>query len=459
MDNSLSNDINIQPSNNNHDKVSPLQRFGNPSRTEEVAVIIDKMPTKFGIIVTSIVIGLVILLLLFGWLIKYPDVLRGQITINARQSPIKFVAATAGNLILLHNNAGEKIKQGEYIALIKNSAKLKDVKLLDSLLSQINIHEVNYEANRHFFPENIEVGELNNKYFVFLNALYQFLDYSIQQPFEKQKGTNKKMLATQQKLMNQLHNDYQREKQKYTTTLSLYKKSAVLFADSVISKADFEKAIISTLSSEQEFKSVDKQITNTDYQISDAVNKLQLLAIQKLEKERELAINLFNTYYELQDNIKQWEHKYVFVSPINGQIDFLSFLKTDDYVQTGQELFKIIPDEIEMIGQVLLPEQGSGKVIDGQDVIIKLDNYPYTQFGSIKGNVKNISLATNQQALSNAQNKVNSYLVVVTLPNGLSTNYGTTLNFHFEAKGTAEIITDNRRLIERLFDNLRYKLK
>jgi predicted nucleotidyltransferase len=39
--------------------------------------------------------------------------------------------------------------------------------------------------------------------------------------------------------------------------------------------ADFEKAVINTLSSEQEFKSVDKQITNTDYQISDAGNKLK----------------------------------------------------------------------------------------------------------------------------------------------------------------------------------------
>jgi hypothetical protein len=42
---------------------------------------------------------------------------------------------------------------------------------------------------------------------------------------------------------------------------------------------------------------------------------------------------------------------------------------------------------------------------------------------------------------------------------GLKTNYGVELNFHAEAKGTAEIITEDRRLIERFFDNLRYKLK
>jgi hypothetical protein len=252
----------------------PFEKIGQ-NRTEEVADIIEKMPTKFGVVVSGIVITLVLLLFLFGWLIKYPDVLRGQITINARQSPVKFVAGVSGNLILLHSNAGEKINKGEYIALIKNSANYEDVKLLDSLLNSVNIHQINYEQHRNFFPENIEVGELNNKYFLFLNALYQFLDYSIQQPFEKQKGINEKMLRTQQKLMNQLHDDYLRQQKRYTTTLSLYKKNATLFTDSVISKADFEKAIINTLSSEQEFKSVDKQITNTDYQISDAGNKLK----------------------------------------------------------------------------------------------------------------------------------------------------------------------------------------
>ncbi|WP_026729144.1 hypothetical protein [Flavobacterium denitrificans] len=56
--------------------------------------------------------------------------------------------------------------------------------------------------------------------------------------------------------------------------------------------------------------------------------------------------------------------------------------------------------------------------------------------------------------------EINSYLIEVVLPFGLKTNYGVELNFHAESKGTAEIITEDRRLIERFFDNsLRYELK
>lgn len=429
------------------------------NRTEEVAYIIEKMPTRFGLIISSIVIGLTALLFLFGWLIKYPEILRGQITVNTRQAPIKLIAGTPGNLILLRNKAGSAVKAGEYIAYIKNSADLKDVQQLDSLLKQVDIHGVSYQKHRHFFPETLALGDLNNKYFSYLNALYQFLDYRVQQPFTAQKDINTKLLQMQKVMLQELQNDYKSQKIKYKTSQSLFGKDSVLFSKNVIAKADIERSIISKTNSELEYKSIDKQITNTNYQINDAQNKLQILAIQKIEKERELAINLYNSYYDLADNIRKWEHTYVFVSPINGKVDFLNFLKNNDFVQSGQELFKIIPNQNEMIGQVYLPENGSGKIKIGQSVIIKLDNYPYNEYGSIRGKVTAISLATNQQTLSDSQNKINAYLVNVSLPNGLKTNYGTELNFHTEAKGFAEIITEDKRLINRFFDNLKYKVK
>ena len=320
------------------------------NRTEEVAYIIEKMPTRFGLIISSIVIGLTALLFLFGWLIKYPEILRGQITVNTRQAPVKLSAGMAGNLILLRNKAGSAIKAGEYIAYIKNSADLKDVQLLDSLLQQVDIHTITYQEHRDFFPENLSLGDLNNKYFSYLNALYQFLDYSVQQPFTAQKDINTKLLQMQKVMLQELQSDYKSQKIKYKTSQSLFGKDSILFSKNVIAKADIERSIILKANSELDYKSIDKQITNTNYQINDAQNKLQILAIQKIEKERELAINLYNSYYDLVDNIRKWEHTYVFVSPINGKVDFLNFLKNNDFVQSGQQLFKIIPNQNEMIG-------------------------------------------------------------------------------------------------------------
>ncbi len=431
----------------------------NENRTEEVASIIERIPTKFGFSISAVAIGLVLLLLLFGWLIKYPSILSGEIVVNTRQAPVKLVASTSGNIILLQNKSGAVVKQGEYVAYIKNEANLKDVQILENMLSRIDIHKVTFKENRHLFPENLSLGEINSKYFNFLSALYQYLDYTIQQPYEVQKQINQKLLELQTKKFGQLKNDFQNQSIKYKTSQSLFKKDSTLYIKNVTSKADIEHSIIAKANSELDYNAIDKEISNTSYQINEAQNKAQVIAIEKASKERELIINMFNNYYDLIDVIKKWERNYVFVAPINGKVDFLSFIKSNDFIQSGQELFKIIPVNNQIIGQVNLPENGSGKVKVGQNVIIKLNNYPFNEYGSIKGKVRRISLVTNQQTLSDNQKKVNSYLVDIDLPFGLKTNYGVELNFHAEARGNAEIITADRRLIERFFDNLRHSVK
>jgi hypothetical protein len=54
---------------------------------------------------------------------------------------------------------------------------------------------------------------------------------------------------------------------------------------------------------------------------------------------------------------------------------------------------------------------------------------------------------------------VETYLITVDLPDGLTTNYGEILDFQHEISGTADIVIKERRLIERLFDNLKYRTK
>lgn len=76
------------------------------------------------------------------------------------------------------------------------------------------------------------------------------------------------------------------------------------------------------------------------------------------------------------------------------------------------------------------------------------------EYGYIKAKVTNIALVSSPLNTGNAV--VDTYLVTLSFPEGFLTNYGSLLKFKYEAKGTAEIITKDRRLIERFFDNLKY---
>ena len=82
-------------------------------RSEELDEIIDRMPMAFGKWVALAVIVFAALFLLFGWIIKYPDMVTGQIKINAQNPTVRLVANSTGNLLLLSHKAQEEVKKGE----------------------------------------------------------------------------------------------------------------------------------------------------------------------------------------------------------------------------------------------------------------------------------------------------------------------------------------------------------
>ena len=80
---------------------------------------------------------------------------------------------------------------------------------------------------------------------------------------------------------------------------------------------------------------------------------------------------------------------------------------------------------------------------------INLDNYPYLEYGIIIGKINSVSLMPSED----------NYSVEVEFPNGLTTNYHKKLAFGQNMQGSAEIITEDIRLIERFIQPLKYILK
>jgi hypothetical protein len=103
------------------------------------------------------------------------------------------------------------------------------------------------------------------------------------------------------------------------------------------------------------------------------------------------------------------------------------------------------PNGSGIVGMVELPLAISGKVREGQRVVMKFDSYPYDRFGFVQGQVQS-------KALLPRDNRTIS--VRVALPNRLKTNRGFDLKFDQQMIGSAEIITEERRFIERMFDKL-----
>ncbi len=148
--------------------------------------------------------------------------------------------------------------------------------------------------------------------------------------------------------------------------------------------------------------------------------------------------------------IRVWEMSYCLVAPSDGKVQLLVQGAPNLYLSAGDIFARMVPEgEETWIGRALLPIQRSGKVKAGQRVIVRFTNFPDQEFGIVNGRLSSVSLVPSED----------NYMVEIAFPDGLTTNYRKNLPVSYEMKATAEIVTDDVRLIERFFQPLKKILK
>ena len=129
------------------------------------------------------------------------------------------------------------------------------------------------------------------------------------------------------------------------------------------------------------------------------------------------------------------------------KVSFLQIWTENQTINAGDNVFSIIPTlEKGYIGKLKAPALNSGKIKIGQVVNIRLSNFPDREFGMLKGKIKNISLTPDSAG---------NLLIDVALSQKLETSYHKIISFQQEMKGSAEIVTEDLRLTERLLYQFR----
>jgi multidrug resistance efflux pump len=218
-----------------------------------------------------------------------------------------------------------------------------------------------------------------------------------------------------------------------------------LFKNAVISELKMDEITTAYLQTKRNYENSKINIINNEISISNLEEQLIQLEIDFKTNIEQLKFTVNDSYLALISDVNDWKQSYLLESPIEGTVTFLDYWKDGQFVQSGNLVMIVVPKEEELIGRVKMPVVGSGKVKIGQTANIRLDNYPDKDFGMVKGLVESISLVPENE----------NYTIILSLPNGLTTSYKKQLLFKQEMSGTAEIITEDLRLLQRIFDNIR----
>jgi Multidrug resistance efflux pump len=417
-------------------------------RSEELQEVMGKMPSwivRWGVTTLFVVVFAILVGSVF---FKYPDTIVTSMTLSSREPVAHIVARASARISSLYVIDGDIVKKGDYLAVLENPASTDDILTLKRwLVDNPNIVKASYND---LLEKEYSLGDIHSLYIAFLRTLNEYSNYKTLNYYPQKISSMEKRLSEYSNYRSGLKRQYEVVEEQYTISNLQFKRDSSLFSRGVISLSDFENAKKNLLQQQHSLESAGASIENTNIQISSLRESLLDLKLQQAEKERTMSQEYRSAYEQLQNGINTWELSYCLMAPLTGKVTFVNYWNENQFVTVGNPVFSIVPDNAsELIGISLLPVHRSGKVKQGQRVIIRLANYPDQEFGILNGVVNSISLVPSGE----------NYRVEIGLPDGLTTNYRIDLPPAQELQGSAEIVTEDLRLIERFFMPVKKMLK
>ena len=415
---------------------------------EETLQFIGRPPSvfmRFGITAVAFV---VVLLLALSYFVKYPDIVVAKVVLTTENPPIHVLAKTGGRVsdIFIKNN--ETVKTGQLLAVMDNTAHWQDVLALEKMLNATSGLSIAGDLNRPLLINpQLNVGVLQNnystlcqnlkdyRYFLEKNGVLQKISYLTQQ-IESLKALNTNLLqqqVIQSKEFELAEKDLSRQKQLHT--------------EGVISDLEFEKFNTQYLQLKRQIEASNAASINNDMQIQQHASQINDLSQSKDDNQNTKELTVLEDIRRLKSAIDEWKQVYLITAPIAGKITLSKIWSAQQNIATAEELLTIVPTESQnqVVCKAILPIAQSGKVKTGLTTTVRLDAFPYQQYGILRGAVQNIALVPQKE----------DYQLEIQLPNNLITSYGKTLNFRQEMQGIAHIITEDRRVVERILDRFR----
>lgn len=415
-------------------------------RSEEVQEILSQVPNwmlRFG---SVLILGIVVLVLVLSWLIKYPDLIQTETIVTTLEPPQKVYARITGKIDSIYVVDGEIVKSKSVLAVLENPANAEDIYYLKSILDTIDVREGGITFPMNEMPILL-LGNAEMAYAEFENSYSEYKLNQSLNPFNNEAMANEASLNELRTRLQNMQSQYALNQSELELKRNDLKRNKDLLDKGVISLLDYENKQLEVISAEKGFKNLGASISQVREAIANATKNIKGTEITRTREESKLLRNTYQAFNQLKKAIKDWEYTFVLRSDIEGRVSFLNYWSSNQTVQQDDLVFTIIPeDNNDYVAKVKAAAQNSGKIKVGQNVNIKLQNYPDTEFGMLRGKVASISQVPDKDGF---------YLVDVSLPERLVTSYNKDIEFHQEMSGTAEIVTEDLRLIERFFYQFR----
>ena len=412
----------------------------------------DIMNTPPGSVVrwgTGIVTLIIVLLLVLSWIIKYPYLVRADAVITTHNPPADIKARVSGSIDYLFAGEGEHVTEGSILGVMETAASYESVQWLSLLLDTMQTEELPRTGTAGItdLPDNPDLGEIQDSYSSFRKSYYDYFNHIKIDYYGKKAEAVLEEIHSIEDYIDRLKSKQTLSRSKLEIEKKKYLRDSLLNEQQILSDANLENSRQKYYSSKIALVQVVLEEASRRIDLASKKQLLQDLTSAGEEERKRYRSVLDDHLIRLKSRLDWWIKNYLLVSPINGNVTFTSYWSENQAVKEGETVMTVVPEgDNEIIARIRIPMTGSGKVKEGQKVNIRLRGYPYLEYGTVRGIIRSRSLVPHE----------NLYVLDVRLPEGLTTFYGKKLDFSQDMSGSAEIITDEMRLIERVIYPFKY---
>ncbi len=417
-------------------------------RSDEVQEILGAPPAWLVRWGTLIVFIGVAALILVAAVVQYSDVIPTRIALVRTAPPLDVLAPREGYIAAFLARDSQLVDEGQVLVVLQSSADYNDVRQLDALLPYWQ-RCIPDSIDQIRPPAPLQLGDMQPAY----TAFVQTLEHHRSDKRGKNNSTRLNPKASIEEQIAELERSVvtdqrslRRQQEELTIARERYQRRAALYEAGAISRLDFEREQQQLNEQERQYEALKNDVLRKQNEIASLKQIRQGASLNKAEAQLSANDQLRQALEALQAALNRWKSAYLVKAPASGRVALNgNIFVRRQYVRAGQQLLIILPQQDDgVVARLQLPIANSGKVRPGLPVIIKLESYPHAEFGVLYGVVHSKSVVPTD----------GYYTVSVSLPNGLTTSYGKLIPLEHQLNGEAEIVTEQKSLLRRMYEQL-----
>ncbi|MEZ4900617.1 MAG: HlyD family efflux transporter periplasmic adaptor subunit [Spirosomataceae bacterium] len=418
-------------------------------RSEEVQELLSNAPPwalRWGNTVFLVVLVVIISL---AWVVKYPEIIAVPFRLTSTNAPKPIVSKTNGRLVKLWVKENQVVQQGQTLAYLESTAAHQEVLSLEKALERLSllVKQKQFDVISSFRAgEFQQLGELQGDYQTFMQQFTETATLFANGYLEKKKIFLNDELTDLKQNHKQLLAQLEIQEKEFKLVEKEFEMHQKLFQEKVIAPVEYNREERNYLAKQLPLKQLEMSMTNNTTAQTQKQKELAELDKQANDQKVKFAQAL-NT---LRSVVGTWKTRFIMTTPQAGRVFFASLWQEDQPIKADETMFYVGVSQNNFFGEARIAQANAGKIKTGQRVLVKFQSYPFEQFGVVEGQIHQIAVLTSSDS---------TFRAIVSLPNGLHTSAHKTLPFKNGLNATAEIITEDLSVAQRMFYEIRKMLK